>query len=223
MRVNATLCICDAPARAMLQCFSQFNGHFGCGFCYHPGERVQKGSGSVHVYPMTTLYPLRTSHKTLQQAEQAVLSKQTVQGVKGASMLNLLPNFDIVCCVVPDYMHCVLLGVVRQFVGLWTDSTSHNMTFYIRNIQAFDELLKSIKPPDEIHRLPRAICDRKFWKASEYILIYSPVILKSFLPKRYFTHWLLLCNGVRLLLQSTVTATMIATSRHCFNKFIILV
>jgi len=223
--VNATLCICDAPARAMLQAFTQFNGQFGCGFCYHSGERIQKGSGSVQVYPLNSLYPPRTHRETLKLAEKAVLCEKPVQGVKGPSILALLPNFDIVRCFVPDYMHCVLLGVVRQFVNLWTDSSSHDQPYYIRNIKILDNLLKSIKPPDEVHRLPRTLSDRKYWKASEYknlLLLYSPVVLKSVLPKRYYVHWLLLCNGVRLLLLDAISDTIIQTSRHCLNKFVAL-
>ena len=45
-------------------------------------------------------------------------------GVKGATVLMLLPKFDLICSFVPDYMHCVLFGVVRQFVSLWLDSSS---------------------------------------------------------------------------------------------------
>jgi len=224
--VNADLCICDAPARAMLQEFSQFNGKYGCGFCCHPGQRVEKGSGTVQVYPMNTLYPLRSHSKTLEYAEQASRIGKPVQGVKGASLLTLLPSFDIVRCFVPEYMHCVLLGVVRQFVNLWLDSSSHREPFYIRSVKLLNRLLKSIRPPDEIHRLPRSLDDRKFWKATEYrnfLLIYSPVILVDVLPKRYYTHWLLLCNGIRLLLQDTVTGAMITTSRNCLHKFIALI
>jgi len=64
INVSATLCICDAPARAMLQDFVQFNGHYGCGFCLHPGERIQKGSGTVQVYALNQIYPLRVREGT---------------------------------------------------------------------------------------------------------------------------------------------------------------
>jgi len=96
---------------------------------------------------------------------------------------------------VPNCMHCVLLGVVGQFVNLWTDSSSHNQPHYIRNIEILDNLLKSIKPPDEVHRLPCTLSDRKYWKASEcknLLSLYSPVVLKSLLPKLHYVHWLLL-------------------------------
>ena len=109
-----------------------------------------------------------------------------MQGVKGANVLSLLPNFDIVRSFVPDYMHCVLLGVVHQFINIWTDSSNHSKPYYIRNTATIDKLLKAIRIPDEIHRLPRTLADRKFWKASEYrnfLLIYSPVVLMGVLPQ----------------------------------------
>jgi len=146
--------------------------------------------------------------------------------VKGASILLLLPNFDIVQSFVPDYMHSVLLGVVRQFINLWTDSCSHSQPFYIKNIQAVDRLLKTIKIPDEIHRLPRSLSDRKFWKASEYrsfLLLYSPVVLSNFLPKRYYQHWVLLVHALHLLLQHEITDVMLNVRTKCLNKFVALV
>jgi len=224
--VNATLCICDAPARAMVQNFTQFNGAFGCGFCTHPGQRIRKGHGNVQIYPMDQWYPLRTNKQSLKNATKATRMGKPIQGVKGASLLSLLPNFDIVQCLNVDYMHCVLLGVTRQFLNLWTESSSCGRPFYVKNIAALDSILKSIKPPNEIRRLPRTLMDKKFWKASEFksfLLIYSPVLLMKTLPRQYYRHWLLLCNGIQLLLQEQVTEVMISTSRNCLNKFITLI
>jgi len=45
MHVGASLCICDAPARALVQEFTQYNGKFGCGFCMHEGKHIEKGNG----------------------------------------------------------------------------------------------------------------------------------------------------------------------------------
>ena len=41
--------------------------------------------------------------------------------VKGKSVLKILPNFDVVKKVQVDYMHCVLLGLVRKLLSLWFD------------------------------------------------------------------------------------------------------
>lgn len=41
------------------------------------------------------------------------------KGVKGSSIISLLPKLDISTCVVPEYMHSVLLGVTKQFLNVW--------------------------------------------------------------------------------------------------------
>jgi len=148
-----------------------------------------------------------------------------VQGVKAASALLLLPSFDIINSFVPDYMHCALLGVCRQFLNIWTDSCNRSKPFFIRDCKVVDAILTAISPPDEVRRLPRTIADRTFWKASEYrnfLLLYSPVILWGILPKAYYYHWMLLVNGITMLLSEAVTVEMIVMSRACLRKFVVM-
>jgi hypothetical protein len=159
-------------------------------------------------------------------AQLAVESVAVIKGVKGASPLLLLPHFDVVNSVVPEYMHGVLLGVTRQFINIWTDSSNSKREFYLKNIELVDKLLVDIKPPDDIKCLPRGLSEKKFWKATEFrhfLLIYSPVILRQFLPRRYYAHWLLLVSAISLLLKNAITQEMIAVSRSCLHKFIVLV
>ena len=54
---------------------------------------------------------------------------QTVYGVKGKSVLTTLSDF----CqnVIIDYMHCVLLGVVRLLISLWFDSRHHKDPWFV--------------------------------------------------------------------------------------------
>ena len=52
--------------------------------------------------------------------------------------------------------------------------------------------------------------DRYFsdWKASEltyFLLFYSPVVLKKYLPLKYYKHWLLLVNFMRRLAKQTIS------------------
>ena len=55
---------------------------------------------------------------------------------------------------VVDYLHCVLLGVVRQFVTLWFESSNHLNAWYIdRRIHGVDALL-SIYPDYKTPRKP---------------------------------------------------------------------
>ncbi|CAL1671905.1 unnamed protein product [Lasius platythorax] len=67
-----------------------------------------------------------------------------------------------------DYMHCVLLGVVRTFADAWFNSSYSDKPWYMgKFLLELDRKLTKIKPPSEISRTPRSINDRKLWKASE--------------------------------------------------------
>lgn len=50
-KVYTTVCVCDAPARAMVQNFQQYNAVCGCGFCNIFGRRIEKGRGGATVFP----------------------------------------------------------------------------------------------------------------------------------------------------------------------------
>jgi len=176
-KVLFLVCSCDSVARASLQNIKQFNGKHGCSFCLDEGVTTAKGDGYSRVFPCSDNLVMRTHESMLNDAEQAVRSGTAVNGVKGPSILMLLPKFDIAKSFVPDYMHAVLLGVVRYFVYLWLDSSSSQSAYYLgRNKDQIDNSLLTIKPPTEIRRLPRSIESRKYWKASEwrnFLLFYS--------------------------------------------------
>ncbi len=78
-----------------------------------------------------------------------------------------MQNLFSIAGVAVDFMHCVCLGVTRQFVNLWMDSRQHEKRFYIgRGEQEIDARLRLIEVPGEISRAPRSIADRNHWKAS---------------------------------------------------------
>ena len=65
----------------------------------------------------------------------------------------LVPKFDVVTGFVIDYMHCVLLGVTRQFVTMWFDSLYHNKPWYIgTRVTDVDRALLDFHLPAEITR-----------------------------------------------------------------------
>ena len=68
-------------------------------------------------------------HRTHEDMEllaiQALVTKTPQSGVKEPSMLSKIGHFDLVNGFVPDFPHCALLGVARQLVLLWFDSTNH--------------------------------------------------------------------------------------------------
>ena len=228
-KVYMTLVSCDSVARPLLQNMKQFNGEYGCGFCLNSGCVVAKGQGYSRSYAHSVAgLPEERNHaQMLQHAETALQSGSVEFGIKGPSILSLVPKFDVVRGFVPEYMHSVLLGVVRQFAFLWFDSTSNDKPYYLgRRIIQIDTALLATKPPSNIKRLPRSILSRKYWKASEwrnFLLFYSPIFLRSLLPKDYFRHWILLVYSIFQLMIIPVTMSSISSAELALYKFVQMV
>ncbi|GBN05449.1 hypothetical protein AVEN_162550-1 [Araneus ventricosus] len=111
-KVFPIICSSDAPDRAAIHNFIQYNGKYGCGFCQHSGERVERGKGFCRIYPLQQPLPeIRSFEQCVNFAEEASLTGKAVHGVKGPTeLMKLYRNFDLVQSFVPDYMHAVLLG-----------------------------------------------------------------------------------------------------------------
>lgn len=217
--------MCDAVARPLLQNFKQFNGEYGCGVCLHPGMQTRKGKGNTRVYTCPDEKPSDRNHKTTVEIGQiAEREGKTILGIKGSSALADLQLFDIINGMVPDYMHCVLLGVCRYMVTLWIDSKSSSEPWYIGTQTAImDRRLLSIKPPNIVTRVPRSLTECKFWKAHEWqhwLLYYSLPVLKGILPQRYHSHWALLIEGISILLGSELNAELINHAHDALVYFV---
>ena len=228
-KVYMSLVSCDSVARPLLQNMKQFNGEYGCGFCLMSGYVAAKGQGYTRSYAQNdnNLPEERSHHQMLQHAEIAVRSGLPEFGIKGPSIMSLVPNFDVARGFVPDYMHSVLLGVVRQFVFLWCDSTNSDKPFYLgRSLNKVDDALLNAKPPSNIKRLPRSILSRRYWKASEwrnFLLFYSSIFLRFLLPKDYARHWNLLVYSIFQLTITPITLASITSAELALHKFVQMV
>lgn len=153
----------DAPARCLMMDFVQFNGKYGCPCCLSPGETFAIFS---HIYPYKSESndKLRTKEETKATAhrvETEYLSGRRrdpvpEMGVKGISFLMSFPKFDLIKGT--DYMHCVLLGVVKMILGLWIDSDHKNEQLSLRShIDVLNDRINKLRPHCMISRLPKKI------------------------------------------------------------------
>ncbi|KAL1436747.1 hypothetical protein MTO96_049390 [Rhipicephalus appendiculatus] len=159
--IHAICCCVDAPARAAVGNMVQFNGLFGCPWCYSCAEHHEVSGYTV------------------------------------------------------DYMHCVLLGVTKCFTDCWLDSTNSQEPFYIgrpTTVAKIDERLMGIKPPHCFTRFPRSLKERCHWKASEWrswLLFYAVPCCLGILPHRYINHFMLLVEGIFMLLREELTESQL--------------
>lgn len=149
---------------------------------------------------------MRTKERMQQQGEKAEYDEKIkhIKGVKEISVISSLPMIDLGTCVLPEYMHSVLLGVVRQILDIWiTKPGAWNVKKFCKEIDSF---LLNIRPPSTFSRIPRSILLYYKYKASEFynwLLFYSFPTLENYLPAVYFQHWLLLVIAIYTLLQKT--------------------
>ena len=220
--VHALICSVDSVARCMVQGIKQFNGLYGCSWCLHPGQQVEKGNGTVRVYD-AKVYEKRTSTNYVKHARQALRLGECC-GVLHASSLLLLNQFDIIRGFAVDYMHCILLGISRSLAGLWFDSEHHDESYYLgRQILVVDERLMTIRPPGCISRAPRSIKLRCYWKASEWrnwLHTYSVMCIHGLLESLYFKHYLLLVCAIDILNGTSISMHDVNIAREMLLSFV---
>ena len=222
-KVYLLVCSCDSAARCIIQNIKQYNGKFGCSWCLNPGQAMANANGGPpkRVYE-STLFPSRTQAGFVADAQYLTQSGEVRNGVKGATLLLLVKHFNIVDGFVVDYMHCVLLGVVRQLCTLWLEKTQE--AWYVGNkIVSLDQTLLSIKPPSNLTRTPRSLMQRAQWKASEWrnwLLFYSLFTLQGVLPSNYFAHYLLLVESLFILLSNSISPDELTYAEHQLHNFV---
>ncbi len=164
---------CDLSAKALVLNMINHNGFYSCAKCIQHGTATKNTRGHVRTFPYIAADPtgpLRTMESVKNAAKSAFDNITTVEVVRspGSCLMNF-PHYDICRGTSIDYMHCVLLNVVRQLVYLWFDSAHSSEMWSCSSVVAkVDARLESIQPPSLMTRVTRAISKRKFWKASEY-------------------------------------------------------
>lgn len=243
------LCCCaDSVARAKLLNNVQFNGEFGCPYCYNPGRYVTLKSKEGETkkkgtwkYPCSgnaqegDIYQERKENDVRKEMKEGYnlqnkpavkgeKRKKSYKGFKGPSPMYNVKWFNILWGFPPDWMHCVLLGVVYLMLDMWI--TGYRLPYYIGSpskLRKLNSAFSSLKPPSQIHRLSRSVNDRRMWKASEwksFILYYSIPCLTDVLETKYLKHFALLVEAVGLLLKCNITQQDLQKSEKLLLKFV---
>lgn len=169
-----------------------------------------------------------TSAGFMEDAKEAVNSGKPVNGVKGPCWLAALKYYDIMEGTAIDYMHCVLLGIVKMLLRLWFSKEHSTAPFNISNhIKEVDQRLEQIKYSNDISRCPRALeTNLKYYKASElwsFLLFCGLPVLYGILPDDYFQHFALLSESIFILLQDIITEEQLLHAEKMLFHFCFMV
>lgn len=94
---------------------TQFNGHFGCPYCFHQGTTVD--SQMKYTYEANTI--LRTNETTRRDMLKAFSKREIASGFFGLSAFYTFDEFNLVWQFVIDKMHNADLGVVPKLFSIW--------------------------------------------------------------------------------------------------------
>ena len=194
----------NSPVRCLFQTMVQFNGFYGCPYCRTPGQTVQtseRGHTLAHLFNTESENGYREprTHESFIRCGEETKNKKTndgkqctVFGVSGLPLFSYLQLFNIIRVVPIDYIHCVLLGIVKMHLTLWFDKTHGNEPFSIApRISEVDKCLHAIKTPSFITRFPRSLTKIAHFKAAE-LKNYSLPCLVGILIEEQFLHFSLL-------------------------------
>lgn len=222
---------CDLPAKCMVCNTVQYNGFYGCCKCKTPGRTVKTSArGHMHAFPFNAdniKGEKRTSAGCMEDAKQAIDCGKPVNGIKGPCWLAALKYYDIIEGTAIDYMHCVLLGIVKMLLRLWFSKEHSSALFNISNrVKEVDQRLVEIKYPNEISRCPRALeFHLKYYKASElrsFLLFCGLPVLHGILPDEYFQHFALLSESVFILLLDSISEEQLVHAERMLFHFCLM-
>jgi hypothetical protein len=189
------MCICDAPARAMVKCVKQYSGYFGCDKC------TQKGD-----YEGRLIYP--ECDASLRDDNSFRLQTNSEHHT-GVSPLCSLP-IDMVNFFPVDYMHQVCLGVMKRLLVCWTGGLK-KVKLSVGQKLAVNSKLEVFRHvvTSDFSRKPRTLNDLAHWKATEFrtfLLYIGYFVLHKIMSDRVLEHFLCLSVACRILVSEKLAA-----------------
>jgi hypothetical protein len=221
-KILVAACCTDSPARSKVLEMKQFNGSHGCTYCYHP--TVQQH------YPVMTVEKRNFEQHLQHIADYERLPptrKKDVMGVQGRTELLKIPFFDPTKQMPVDFMHCVILGVVRHIFTLWFTTKYHEQPFYIdiNNRRVIDQRYKELKTYSERNRKSDNITKMfSKMKANELFNVFlydSKFILSCATVKPvYIQHFNILLNTIEILCSQKIRRSQIDLCEQNLDVFV---
>lgn len=206
--------ICDTPARAYIKGVKGHAGYYSCEHCTQEGFSFSRG---LMVFPEMDAPP-RTDASFLARDQPEHHNETSPLEDTGLGMVSQFPL---------DYMHLVLLGVVRRLLFMWAKfKKPHRLgTGALRLLNAALSAAHDWWPSD-FNRKPRSTEEVKYWKATEYrsfILYLSPSVLKQSLISNDYRSYMYLHAAITILCRKDLCCEdrMLDRAQEYLRKFVI--
>ena len=155
-----------------------------CGNCRVVYPYVRKAD---HVTDIQERFHEQTFRDASLAREQKIAGHKndTVNGIKGLTASFGPLGYDVIKGTSMDYMHTVLLMIVKMFMSHWFDTAYRHSPYYCGDkLSICDSRRANIKRPNYITRIPWSLDDQGHHKASEdrtWLLYYSLPVMGGIL------------------------------------------
>lgn len=203
--------ICDVPAKSYILCTKGHSGYYSCTKCDVEGCYI---NGRV-CFPEQK-FNLRTDDDFRQ--------KKQPEHHNGITILEQLPNFDIIQSFILDPMHLIYLGIMKKLIILWcTGKPPHKLR--ASSIESISKHLIYLKNqvPLEFNRKPRSLFEYKRWKATEFrhfVLYLGPVVLKQILNNDMYLNFLSFHIAITILSNGKLNIHFREQADVCLQYFL---
>ncbi|XP_018574515.1 uncharacterized protein LOC108906097 [Anoplophora glabripennis] len=203
-KFRVSMLICDVPAKAYVLYIKSHSAFFSCTKCCLEGD--------LH---KNVLCFLNTNFQ--QRTDFSFRNRSQSEHHTGKSLIENIPDFNMINNVPIDYMHCILLGVVKRLLcnkryGWVYGKPPHKLRASDIN-SISNELLKLKKfIPREFARKPRSLIECKRYKAAEFrlLLLYTGLIVfRKVLPSKIYNNFVCLSIATLILVSKEFSANNI--------------
>lgn len=203
--ISYSAIICDAPAKSFILYLKGHTGYNSCTKCLIKGEYInrknkrngKKRRGTV-CFPGIGPFRMKTNKGFADNAYKEYDSKKE-------TILKEIPKFGCITSIPLDYMHLILLGVMKKLIRLWVMGPKLEAS-HITKISKTLLILKN-STPIEFNRKPRSLLEFAHWKATEFrtFLLYTgPVALKNIVNEKIYENFLLLHTATSILVNKSL-------------------
>uniref|UniRef100_A0A182PEI0 Uncharacterized protein n=1 Tax=Anopheles epiroticus TaxID=199890 RepID=A0A182PEI0_9DIPT len=190
--------LCDPIANSLITCTALPNSQYGCSKCNQKGQ-LQFSEGITSFPPTANLATLRTDDDFV----YGLINGHHV----GVPVLGEL-NLDLKSQFMIDYKYVVCEGVMKRLMHLWM----HGKLDYRLNKQSLRRISSKLIAmgkycPREFRQKPKPLEELDRWDAydwRQFLLYYSPIVLKKHMAHKYYVHFLYLHLAMRILISGEI-------------------
>lgn len=221
----------DLGAISMFSGLKTYAGRKACTACLHPGKQITDHLGTKYIrYVKLDINAEPRSHAGVVSAAVKFNknSPEEPYGLISIPPMILFPKFDLKKGFVIDYMHNILLGIMKLLLDFWMgehrlcQKSEYFRPMSKRNRDLLDKRLLALRPYEHITRKPRPLSERSIFKAVEYrhlLIYYLPFALRGLLDDEKLHHFQLLSASIYILLKSQITNREITEAADKLTRF----